>query len=645
MFSRQSFLLLIAMGWLFSPPLLAQDSAREAFRLAEKKDWAGAQAYAGKSSGGVLEKLMTWQYLLDSDTQPDFHEIAAFIAANPHWPEQTRLRIRAEQALHNSAASNDDIIHWFADDAPITGAGKIALARALISRGGAPQDETDTLVREGWRDGDFDEAHETDILASFKSLLTEDDHIARADRLLWEEKTTAAKRMLPLLPKSHRYLAEARTALILDKKLASLTVSKVPDSLQDDPGLIYNRMQWRARRGDNEGVREMLLTAPDAVPYPEKWWRSREMQVRMAIDEGDYGMAAKLLERHGDLPGKELAEAAWLSGWLQLEFLKSPAAAYDIFARMYESVGYPVSLSRAAFWAGRAAKAKGDSGTADRWFETASRYPTTFYGQLAIFQRRGDTTLRLPSSPSISEAARTQFENDELVQALKLCLQSGARDMADKLAAFLIEKSGDEQQTALVAELAVEHGYPHLGVRSAKKALQKNIVLTESSYPRPDTPDDLAVERPLALAIARQESEFDPYAVSRAGAMGLAQLRPSTAKETARKSGIRYDKKRLFEADYNMLLGSHYLSRMIESYDGSYVLAIAAYNAGPGNVRKWIRQFGTPGNDVESAINWIEQIPFAETRNYVQRVMENLQVYRQLEAGTSSLMLAQDLAR
>jgi soluble lytic murein transglycosylase len=633
--------LLLLIALLLPSPALA-DHARDAFAAAGHGDWKHAMQHADAADDSALAALMRWQYALDSDSGASFEDISKFIAMNPEWPEQKRLRVRAELSLREGDTGHADIIQWFATQPPVTGIGKVALARALTITGGAAEEKIKTLVREAWKDGDFDEVHEKDILNSFGKILSAEDHIARADRLLWEEKTGPAKRLLPLLSDARQRLINARIALINDKTLSIIAVARVPAELKNDPGLVYDRMQYRLRRDDDDGVREMLLKAPESPPYPEKWWRARELEVRTAIDEDDYAMAEKLLARRGDLAARESADATWLSGWLALEFQKKPQAAEDIFSRMYEAVRQPPSRARAAYWAGRAAEAAGDGDAAADWYAHAGDYPTTFYGQLGLLKSSGSSPLSLPATPNIDKAAAS-FDNNQVVQALRLCLKYGARDTANRLIGGLIE-DGTPEEAALAAKLAVDDGSSFLAVRAAKKALQKNIVLIESGYPRIDTPSGLAVEKPLVFAIARQESEFDPHAQSASGALGLIQLLPRTAKETAKKADIRFDKKRLFEPSYNLTLGSHYLSRLIESYDGSYVMAIAAYNAGPGNVRKWVRHIGTPKNDFTGAIDWIEKIPFSETRNYVQRVMENLQVYRRLE-GADKLQLAEDLVR
>jgi soluble lytic murein transglycosylase len=639
-------LLLLPSATLANPQ--TDTHARNAMLFADRRDWREARLHAARSDESALIKLIAWQYMLDPDSGASFDEITRFTETNPDWPEQKRLRLRAEMALRDGATPDSDVIAWFGENVPVSGIGKIALAEALARLHHGSQEKITSLIREGWRGGDFEEAQEKNILASHGSLLRQEDHIERTDRLLWEEKTGPVKRMLPRLPEARQKLAKARIALIDDKKTSTLSVAQVPASLKEDPGLIYDRMRYRARRSDSKGVREMLLSVRGPVPYPEKWWRWREQQVREAIDEGNFTQAGKLLEEHGLEDGQALADATWLKGWLELEFRKQPKAAYETFYQMHSQVRFPVSKSRAAFWAARAAERAGDQESATNWYNSASAYPTTFYGQLASLKRHGTAPLHIPATPQPGDGARREFESRELVRAVKLCVQLGETELASRLITHLIENTKDTQEAALAAGLGHTLGHPFLSVRGAKRALQQHgEALLDIGYPAPPTPGDIDIERPLALSIIRQESEFDPGARSRSNARGMMQLLLATAKEIARKKSIGFHHDRLYDAQYNIVLGSHYLSRLIDNYGGSYVMAIAAYNAGPGNVRKWVTQFGTPGNDMDSAINWIEKIPFSETRNYVQRVIENLQVYRHIEArgAAPTLAIGEDLVR
>lgn len=630
-----------------SAPVRSAAAATGVFGLAERKHWDAALVGAKASGNSALMTLITWQYLLDPDSGASFHEITEFIRRKPDWPRQDRLRLRAEQSLRFSNTPDEEVKRWFEANPPVSGAGKIRLAEIALNEG-APENsgKVSELLREGWRDGDFDESEERRILASHGRALREEDHIRRADRLIWDEKFTAAARMLDYLPDGKRALVRARIALLNDAPDAPGALARVPQSLRSDPGLLYSRLMWRARREDDAGVREVLLAAPNPVPYPEKWWKIRERQVREAIDAENYSLARKLLANHGQTGGAALADAVWLSGWLSLEFLGNARDAHAQFSGMYNDVKFPVSRARAAYWAGRAAEKAGDRENARGWYAAAEAYPTTFYGQMAAGRLNAGKPLKFPAETTVSNEERRRFKNDEITRAIRLAAEAHAVDVATVLLHHQIDNAKGPGQAALAAELSSDVHSVMFGVRTAKRALQQNnVVLYQAGYPRLKLPSGLPVEPALVHAVTRQESEFDASARSRAGALGLMQLLPGTAKEVAQKADLSYSASRLYDPHYNIRLGSLYLNRLISGYEGSYVLAIASYNAGPGRVRQWVKQFGSPGSTPEEVINWIEKIPYVETRNYVQRVMENLQVYRQLLGSEENIILAYDLTR
>jgi len=639
----------IVMIALSGSVVFADDDSPEhnALLFAARKDWQNAQSYANQSSSTVLKTLISWEYALDADSGASFDEITQFIADHPNWPDQKKLRLRAEMSLHTSSVEDQALIKWFDDVTPVSGTGKIALAHAYERTQKGSADTVRTLVREAWHNGDFDEPQEQKILDDYGSLLTKEDHAARINRLLWEDHTGATKRIMRLASDAQQKLFKARIALQQDKSLAVLAVAQVPSSLKHDPGLIYDRMMFRARRDDDNGVREMLYLAPAQPPYPEKWWHHREYQVRRAIDKKQYSVAKKLLDGHGQIDGEGLADATWLEGWLKTEFMNDPKSGFKHFTDMYEQVRYPVSKARAAYWAGRAAEKSGDTSSAKKWYKKAVAFPTTFYGQLALLTQDSRPTLDIPASPSIGSEARSRFAKDDVAQAIKLCISEKQLDSAAHLIAMAIENSDDEARIAQLSELGNESDHPYLSVHAAKKAMHQDVILIDAGYPTPKTPAEKPIEPSLTLAITRQESEFNARAQSPSGALGMMQLLPGTAKEIAKKHGIGFSAPRLYEPEYNMTLGSLYLARLISSYDGSYILAIASYNAGPGHIHDWMHEFGTPNNDRDNAVNWIEKIPFRETRNYVQRILENLQVYRHITSDDSApaLKLGEDLVR
>ena len=649
-FSIRLFLIfcILFLSLTFSAKAMTEEEtehARSSFLFLQRKEWNDALLHARATHDESLQTLVVWQYLLDVDNGASFSEIRQFIDAHPEWPEPRKLKIRAEMALKDSSANPDEIIEWFAKNTPITGVGKIALIKSLLTDGRQSKEMISSLVREAWRDGDFDEAQEQSLLANYGNMLRASDDIARTDRLLWEGKISAAERMFARVDTEHQKLYKARIEFQTDKKDALKVLSKVAPSLRKDAGLIYDRMRFHAKNKDDSLVRDMLIIAPPKVPYPEKWWKFRETKIREALADDDIAMAAHLLTNHGQTEGQGFADASWLRGRLLLEYQKKPQEAYSVFSKMFSAVKYPVSKARAAYFAAKSAQKIGNHEAAKKWMNIAAAYPTSFYGQIAALEYSSTAPLNFPLTPQVSPEERAAFNARSVVRAIKLCLEFNQPELAGKIINYMAENAETGKEAMLVSELGAKSGKIYLSVRGAKKALQSNLVLIDTGYPIINMPDNLALPRALALAITRQESEFDRFAKSPAGAVGLMQLLPSTAKETARKNDIAFDEDRLYEADYNITLGSFYLRRLIGVYDGSLPMAIAAYNAGGGNVNKWIKKFGRPHNSVEGMIDWIEKIPFSETRNYVQRVLENLQIYRHLESGDGSakLLLGDDL--
>ncbi len=629
---------------------------KSAFVFSDSKQWQDAILYAKNSNNAVLQTLIEWQYLLDADSGASFLEISGFISAHPDWPEQKKLRIRAEVALLEADLKPDEIEAWFSGKEPITGVGKLALANALRQSGKSDTAlKIETLIHEAWKDGDFSEAQEKSLLENYGNIIRKEDDIARTDRLLWENKYNAVERMFSRLDENHRDLYKTRMALQAGKKDAAKLIAKLAPEIKKDVGLLYDRIVYRIKKDDDKGAIELLLIAPKKVPYPEKWWKIREPKIREAMNARNITLASRLLANHGQEEKQNspqgFADASWLKGRLLLEYKKQPQEAYKIFQKMFAVVKYPVSKSRAAYWAGKSLRIAGDIEEAKKWFNTASSYPTTFYGQLASVIYHGTAPLRIPAPHIVDDTVRDEFSSRSIVRAVKLCISFEELGLAEKLVNHIVTDADNESEAHLASELGVDAGKTYLSVRGAKKALQNNVVLISAGYPVIATPEKLALPVSLAFAITRQESEFDNLAKSPAGALGLMQLLPSTAKETAQKNDIEYDIRRLYEPEYNMILGSLYLRRMIDNYDGSVVMAVAAYNAGMGNVYKWTQKFGKPAKTIDGAVDWIENIPFTETRNYVQRVLENLQVYRYIEAQNSTdreaakLLLGQDLIK
>ena len=562
---------------------------------------------------------------------PPFEEVAAFIEANPDWPGGDTLRRRAEAAMGDAIAPAR-VFAWFTAHPPISGVGKMRLAEAQIAAG----DDTaaTTLLRDAWINDDFAYREERTFYARHRKRLTRADHVARLDRLQWDGKRGAARRMLRRVGEDHRALAEARDALKARAGGVDGAIARVPDALRDHPGLWYERLRWRRRKGLHDSAREILAALPADLVRPEAWWRETHIETRKAIEEGLISVAYRLASGHRQTTALASSEAEWLAGWIALRFLEEPDLAYPHFALLHTAVRYPISVARGAYWAGRAAAAAGHPEVVRHWFDLAADHPTTFYGQLARTALGGRGLLELPPDPAVSGADRAAIEKHELAPVVHALAATGQDDLLRPFVLRLADLASTPGQRRLVAELVAGAGRPAFAVTVARRTARRGTTLIELGYPvialPPVTTAGGGADEALVLAMLRQESGFDQAAVSRAGALGLMQLMPTTARAVARRLGLPYDKERLTgDRDYNLTLGRAYIAQLLDAYDGSYLLALAAYNAGGRRVRRWIHAYGDPRGGEVDPVDWIELIPISETRNYVQRVMEAVPVYRQ----------------
>jgi soluble lytic murein transglycosylase len=618
-------------GW--TPPLQAQTAAEKAaaprlFAAAEKRNFAEARTIADAARSPLLAKFAAWLDYTSPNTRASFDEIASFINANPDWPSQALLRRAAEEAMTADIADRA-VLDWFADNEPRSTQGRMRLIVALQNSGRS--EETLAYIRKTWVESNFGTDQEREFLKLYGKRLRPADHWARADRLLWDGRGWEAERILKYLDKGHQLVAQARMQLRGMGSAVDAAVRRVPKELLDDPGLVYERLRWRRRKDYDVEARQLLAHPPKDLVRPDAWWSERAILARRALRTGEASVAYDLVGKTSQASGLALAESEWLAGWIALRFLGNSDRALKHFTRLYENVSYPVSLSRGAYWAGRAAEAKGDKKLALQWFAKAASHVTTFYGQLAADHLRNEVAALLPPDPKPTAELRKTFAGRELVKAARLAATAQDRRVLRVFTLALVEQAQSDQEQELVTELAADLGRPDLSVTAAKFAVRRGVQLVGAGYPTKGVPIHSAngVERELLLGLMRQESAFDVAAVSPAGARGLMQLMPSTAKGLAKQTGHPYSVDRLTEdGDYNMTLGSRYLGDLIDGFGGSYVMAIAAYNAGPGRVRAWIKAYGDPRAGALDMVDWIELIPFDETRNYVQRVLENTQVYR-----------------
>jgi len=622
--------------------LVPKDSStayRRAFSLAAQGKWETVDALVRKPARPALEKVLLWLRLKDRTSGAGFDEISAFLRKNPAWPDRRRLIDLAELRMPNDLPAAAQRA-WFAEIAPRSAAGRLKYLRSLED--GSDRETLAATARAYWHETPLGLADHRTFLRRYRSLLRSDDHWIRLDRMLWRGHISSARRVLPLVGKDKQKLALARMTLRTQSPGVDGAIKRVPKALLADPGLQYERLRWRHRKGKKDSALELLWSVPPEQEFAELWWRERARQIRYALDEDRKEDAYLLSAAHIQQDGLTFAEAEWHAGWIALRFADKPAEALAAFSRLYDGVSTSISLARAAYWAGRASEALKDNDAARSWYRRAAAHPATFYGQLAQARLSADN-FKLPREPQPTPEMRDKFEQTELVQVASALNRIGQDDLARDFVLHLARLADDGAEAVLVARLARKLGYLDIAVRAARTAARKGIVLAETGYPTRYATEHGPLEPALMLAIIRQESGFDEKAKSRAGARGLMQLMPATARQVSKAVNQRYSRRRLTADPYfNISLGRAYLSGLIDRYKGNYVLAIAAYNAGPGNVDRWLRERGDPRDGGIDIIDWIERIPFAETRNYVQRVLEGLVVYRARLGGRHSPVISWD---
>lgn len=625
-----------------APPPTEAPVFHEALAAAADGDWVSVRALAPRLAP-ELAAYFYWRELFESEREFSFATIAAFLEAHPNWPGEQRLRLLAERRIGDDVPA-DRIVGFFQRFPPLSATGRLALARTLQKLGRV--DEARQQFTRAWPELALDPEGLRAVEAWFGDWITRDLVAARVDRLLWQGRIGEARQLLARLDDGRRSLALARIALQTAAASVDRALSAVPPKLRGDPGLAYDRLVWRLRKERYRSAQEILLAPPATLVEPERWWRWREAEIRRELESGNPQRAWALARSHRQQSGPTLAEAEWLAGWLALRFVGRPREALERFSRLYDAVTAPVSRARAAYWAGRAAEQLGQQQQADRWYRRAAAHPTTFYGQLAadrlgLTLAPGSGRIRLQTAASAAAESSSTFDPNDgrLVVARALCRLPRDQHADD----FFLAVADEVDAVGAVRLLAEVRGCgrAHLHVVVAKQLALRGVVDRLQTFPLID-PAELGehadgVDPALLAAIARQESQFDVDATSPAGARGMTQILPSTAREIAGHAGLPFSMQRLQEDPYyQMELARTHLRRLLAAYDGSLELVTAAYNAGAGRVREWIRRLGDPRRmTLEERIDWIERLPFAETRNYVQRVIEGYRVYRELLNGAS----------
>ncbi|MBI6629252.1 lytic transglycosylase domain-containing protein [Pontibaca salina] len=612
----------------FVLPAVAGD-ARQLMRAMDqmrKGDWTAAIRAAG-SDGSIPNDIIEWHRLRAGRGTAD--QVRDFLARRGDWPGVAWLRQRSEPAFVGQSA--DAILDFYADAPPQTGEGVLTHASALIQKG--RQGEAEASLVMAWRTLAMGGAQHAEYLEKQRELLAP-HHDARLDRMLWDGKLDDAKRMLPLVDEGQRALALARMALQEMAPGVDARIEAVPAALRGAPGLAHDRFAWRYRKGRRDDATALLLErsdSADSLGEPAYWGKRRAILARQEMREGDPVRAYRMAAQNYMSEGADFAELEWLAGFIALRKLNDPAAALAHFTRFDGAVATPISKGRAGYWIGRAYEALGQPEQAQQAYAGGARYQTSFYGLLAAERGGLPFDEHLADPPAFGPWKSGAFMGSSVLKAGLLLFDADEPELGTRFLTHLVE-SQDEAAAAQLGEMAIEMERPHLAVMIAKRAAQRALLLHAAYYPlHPVAREPLPMAPEMTLAIARRESEFDPAVVSHAGARGLMQVMPATAQAMASQMGILggHDTARLTrEWDYNAKLGATYLAGLAGGFDGNVVMMSAGYNAGPGRPLQWMLNYGDPRKGEIDVVDWIEHIPFNETRNYVMRVTESLPVYR-----------------
>ncbi|MEM9715459.1 MAG: lytic transglycosylase domain-containing protein [Pseudomonadota bacterium] len=648
MFDMMKRVLLILSLFLASPAL-AQTEAENgallsrALEATRSSDWDRAALLADRIADPSAALLVEWSRLRAGDGPFDAYQ--RFLSDHGDWPGLKLLRRKGEEKIPPFYRATE-VIAYFEKQPPQTGTGSLRLAEALQTLG-QPQ-AAQTEIARAWSDLSLTQVEERSIAAAYPNVVR-NFHRTRLNNLLWRGRLSEAERMLSRVDDGYRKLAEARMGLQREQAGVDALIGAVPAAWQDHPGLRYDRFQWRIDKGRWDEAQAFLVETARAgadLGQPDRWSNRRRGFARRAMREGSFQDAYLIATQHGLTEGSHYADLEWIAGYIALEKLNQPSLAIGHFSRFNLAVASPISKGRAGYWLGRTYEALGQSDQAEQFFREGARHQTSYYGQLAA-ERVG-----VASDPSLKgrgdntpDWRRAAFVKRDVVQAGILLSYADEPVLMRRFFAHLAETL-PEVEIAQLADLALELDQPFVALGVAKQAALRGIVLPRPYFPVTDLARASGSLPPeVVMAIARRESELRVDAASPAGALGLMQLMPGTAREVSRDLGVAYSKGKLTtDWRYNAALGSTYLAEMLRRYDGSYLLAFVAYNAGPGRADQWIQTYGDPRSPNVDAVDWVEKIPFRETRNYVMRVTESLHVYRSRLGNTAPpWQISQDL--
>ncbi|MCA0245234.1 MAG: lytic transglycosylase domain-containing protein [Proteobacteria bacterium] len=594
-----------------------------ALKAIDENRWSDARAAVANFRQPLLDRYIAWSILRAAPkTDADFASTWRFLRENGDWPEPEVLRRQAEERMAAETPAQE-IVRYFTAFPPLTSNGH--MRRLEAAQAASPNDVT-RFARDTWQNATLRNSDENDFLNRYAQLLTGPDHIARFDRILRSGRVEVARELLSKLPPDYQPVASARLAMATRAADAAKLLRNVSAAKLNEPTLRLERVQWLRRTGNLDEAKTAF--AGPTTNLPDAWWNERNQLARDLLAANRPADAYAVASGHSLTKGVAFADAEFLAGWVALRQLKKPADAAKHFQKLHDGVTTDISKSRGAYWLARAHEAAGRAKEAGNWYARAAGYGQTFYGQLAA-RKAAAGSAKLPGDPVATATDRQSLDGRDLATMARYLGQAGDFERTRPFLLQLARLVKAPGETALLAQLALDLKRPDVGLTIARRAPQNGVTLFDAAFPVVDLGATGSVERALALAVTRQESSFNAAAVSSSGALGLMQLLPGTARDVAGRLGVPFIQDRLTrDPAYNVQLGSQYLAEMLQRFGGSYEIALAAYNAGPNRVARWMESMGDPRTSKIDMVDWIESIPFRETRDYVQRIMEGTAVYR-----------------
>jgi soluble lytic murein transglycosylase len=630
MFRTISLTTLLALSFQAQAVSVDQELAAcsAAWTAGKNRDFAKAVNLSDPQKCPLTHSFMTWKKLRSDNISSPFSEYTRFISKHEDWPWMPLLKTKAEKAI-TAKTSDKEILAWYGNRDPHTATGAISYLKALQASKDA--NKVKTVFSKAWRRLDLSESQENALLSQFGKHLQQEDHRRRTEFLFNGEKLDQAKRMLPLLSAENKAWAQARIAFIENHE----DPHKFLNGTNKSHDLIYEQLRWHRKRDDLAGA-HLLKSVPSKHTHDSIWWRERAFFAREALNQGDPQMAYELMASHPYTDGKEFADAEWFCGFVALRFLKDTDKAFDHFKKFAHMATLPRSKAKASFWLARTYETIGDEKQAELAYRETAKYPATYYGMIAKRKFEKDVKLSFAKDPAYDSKQWAAFQNKEFVRLSRLLSKVGWGVEAEPFLYLLANRtSKGTKEEKIMGLKVINETYSPYTVFGSLDIRYQEADLFPWLYPRRSLDANVknqGIDPHLLHAVMRQESGFNQGVKSPAGAIGMMQVMPQTGATVAKKKGYKHTESRIAsDANYNMLLGSHYLKEMLDLFDGSYLLAVAAYNAGPGPVKKWVEKYGDPRTNQVDTVDFIERIPYSETREYVKSVLANFYVYQALE--------------